>query len=108
MLVAVSKLATVLDVKRAVCEMVGGGVSLDRVVMVYVKDSAVQCTLVRTDPLLTTISVISCPCLSVCLEGRAVVDRDSVVRLLHVLARGLYQVYLSSYLQEPCLLARWQ
>ena len=43
----VSKLATVEDVKLAVCEMVGGVVTPDHVVIVYVKDSAVECTLVR-------------------------------------------------------------
>ena len=47
LLVTVSQLATLSDVKEALCSMIGGGVLPQSVVMAYVKNSAVDCVLVR-------------------------------------------------------------
>ena len=46
LLITVSKLATLADVKQGVCEVIGGRLLPDSVVMVYVKSNAVECVLV--------------------------------------------------------------
>ena len=46
-LVTVSQLATLSDVKEALCSVIGGGVLPESVVMAYVKGSTVDSVLVR-------------------------------------------------------------